>query len=151
MDNVKYLLLRPISLIYLGVIFISLYLLGPASALDSDAGMLPKAMLILLIVFSLYSLFQIAKDVFKNVRQDKSVLKSPIRVAFALFSMLVLILCVENLGFYPTIIIFVPLVSYFFGCKNVKVLFLSTLIFLSFVYLIFSFAMSKEFPTGWIV
>ena len=151
MDNVKYLLLRPISLIYLGVIFISLYLLGPASVLDSDAGMLPKAMLILLIVFSLYSLFQIAKDVFKNVRQDKSVLKSPIRVAFALFSMLVLILCVENLGFYPTIIIFVPLVSYFFGCKNVKVLFLSTLIFLSFVYLIFSFAMSKEFPTGWIV
>ncbi|MGY2574756.1 tripartite tricarboxylate transporter TctB family protein [Vibrio sp. C8] len=151
MENVKYILLKPISLIYLGVIGLSLSLLGPASELDSDAGMLPKSMLFLLVVFSLFSLLGIAKDVFKGSRQDMTVLKSPQRVLFALLAMLALIVCVEILGFYPTIIIFVPLVSYFFGCKNFKVLFLSTVIFVSFVYLIFSFAMSKEFPTGWII
>ncbi len=151
MENVRYIFLKPISLIYFGIIGLSFFLLGPASELDSEAGMLPKAMLSLLVVFALFSLLKIAKDVFKNDRQDVTVLKSPQRVFFALLAMLALIVCVEFVGFYPTIIIFVPLISYFFGCKNFKVLILSTVIFVSFVYLIFSFAMSKEFPTGWII
>ncbi len=151
MSSVREVLLKPISLVYFLIVFSALFLLIPAVDISDESGMLSKLMLVLLVCLSLFSLFKIAKQAYYGEFNQKAVLKSPIRVFSSLLAMVMLVACIDAIGFYPTIIVFVPLISYFFGCKNLKVLAISTAIFVSLIYLVFSFAMSKEFPTGWII
>lgn len=151
MSSVREVLLKPISLVYFLIVFSALFLFTPAVDLSAEAGMLSKLMLVLLVCLSSFSLLRIAKQAYNGEITQKAVLKSPIRVFASLLAMVALVAFIDAIGFYPTIIVFVPLISYFFGCKNVKVLAISTVIFVSLIYLVFSFAMSKEFPTGWII
>ncbi len=151
MSSVREVLLKPISVVYFLIIFLALFLVTPAVDLSDEAGMLSKLMLMLLVCLSLFSLLKVAKQAYNGETNQKAVLKSPIRVFSSLLAMVSLVACIDVIGFYPTIIVFVPLISYWFGCKNVKVLAISTAIFVSLIYLIFSFAMGKEFPTGWII
>lgn len=143
-------ILKPISLIYVIIIAAACGLLIPAFEMSSEAGMLPQAMLILLMVFSGLALFGEIKKSLQESTKDEAVLKSPIRVFSALLAIFVLVTSIQYVGFFPTVIVFVPAVSYFFGCRNVKVLTASTVIFVALIYLVFSVAMSKQFPVGWL-
>lgn len=143
-------ILKPISIVYVIIIAASGFLLNSAFAMSSDAGMLPQAMLMLLMFFSVLSLLgEIKKSSQENSHND-AVLKSPIRVFSALLAIFLLVVSIQLVGFYPTIIVFVPTLSYFFGCRNKKVLLASTVIFVTLIYLVFSVAMSKQFPAGWL-
>ncbi|CAM3164537.1 tripartite tricarboxylate transporter TctB family protein [Vibrio mytili] len=143
-------MLKPISLVYVMIIIAACGLLKPALELSSEAGMLPRAMLMLLIVFSGLSLIVQIKKSWQENSKDDTVLKSPKRVFSALLAVLLLVVSIQWVGFYPTIIVFVPALSYFFGCRSRKVLAASTVIFVALIYLVFSVAMSKQFPAGWL-
>lgn len=143
-------ILKPISIVYVIIIVAASFLLTSAFEMSSEAGMLPQAMLMLLIFFSALSLLGEIKKSLQESTKDDAVLNSPIRVFSALLAIFVLVIAIQFVGFYPTIIVFVPALSYFFGCRSKKVLAASTVIFVALIYLVFSVAMSKQFPAGWL-
>ncbi len=138
---------RPETLTAIGVIILSVALLIPTAAYPPISALLPAAMLIGLLILAAILL---VTDQLKAARGDAAtpMTKAPKR-AFGAFVLIVLYtVSVDFIGFYPSTALAVPLVAFAFGYRRPLGLAAATAIVLAAIYLIFSFAMSREFPTG---
>ncbi len=120
----------------------------PALKLNGNASLLPVAMLVALMGLSVILVVIDVKKALNNNEPHKPALQSPSRVVGALLSVFLFVTCVDFFGFYLTTAIFVPVTAYLFGCRSLKVLLASDVIVVAGIYLIFSVAMSKDFPMG---
>lgn len=145
--NTKNRLLRPETLTAIGLCVFSAVLLIPTADFPPISALLPAAMLIGLLILAIIML---VKDQLKAVKGEAAnpMMKAPKRV-FGAFALIVLYaLAVDFVGFYPSTTLAVPLVAYVFGYRHYLGLVAATVIVLGAIYLIFSFGMSQEFPTG---
>lgn len=140
-------LLRAETLTALGIIAGAAAFLFPTTELPRLSALLPTAMLIALLVLS--AILLITDQMKAAAGEDTPpVTEAPKRVIGAFILIVLYTLAVNFVGFYPSTAVSVPLVAYAFGYRNPLGLLVATLIVLAAVYLIFGFAMSKEFPTG---
>jgi len=58
------------------------------------------------------------------------------------------VVAVDLVGFYPTLVIGLPLIAYLFGFKNLKYLVISTALISAIIFSLFDVVMMKEFPLG---
>lgn len=138
---------RPETLTAIGIIAVAGGFLIPALALKPISALLPAAMLVGLIVLGLFLLLA---DQRKAAAGEAAVpmTKSPSRVAGAFGLVVLYTVAVDMIGFYPSTAITIPLVAYIFGYRNPKGLALASAIVVAGIWIIFSFAMSQEFPAG---
>ena len=138
---------RPMTVTSLTIVLVTVFLLPMALELNDVPSLLPVAMLLALTGLSLFAL---VGDQRQAVHQESTepLLKAPLRVYGSLSIVFLYVGSVHLLGFYLTTCIFVPLIAYLFGCKSPKALAVATLLVPGLIYLIFSLAMSKEFPNG---
>ena len=122
--------------------------LVPALDLTGNASLLPVAMLITMMVLSVFLVLSDIKKALNNKEPYKPSLQSPSRVFGALLSVFLFVTCVAFFGFYLTTAIFVPVAAYLFGCRSLKILLISDAVVVAGIYLIFGMAMAKSFPMG---
>jgi putative tricarboxylic transport membrane protein len=139
--------LRPETLTALCLIVVAAGFLIPTAALRPLSALLPATMQIALIVLGAVLLF---KDQRLAAAGEAAapMTKAPKRVLAAFVLIALYAIGVDFIGFYPATGISVPLVAYVFGYRQPFGLALATLIVLAAIWLIFSFAMFQEFPTG---
>lgn len=140
-------LLRPETLTAIGIFVAAATFVAPTFDLPPMAALLPAAMLIALMALSA---FLLVNDQRKAAAGEPAepMTKSPKRVALAFALVVLYALMVDFIGFYPSTAISVPLVAWVFGFRNPVGLAAATGIVLAAVYLIFTLAMSQEFPAG---
>lgn len=138
---------RPMTLTCLVLIVTAMALYPMASSLGEEASLLPIAMLLAL---SLLSVMAIISDQRKVDHEEAAepLLKSPLRAYGGLFSVLVFIVSVHLFGFYLTTAVFVPLIAHLFGCKSPKALLIAAVLVTGLIFVVFDYAMAKEFPIG---
>lgn len=146
-DTPKYRILRPETLTAVGTILVATGFLLPTADLRPLSALLPAAMLVALIVLSAIMLISDQRKAHRG-EAARPMTKAPWRVLGAFALIVFYALGTDFLGFYPATAISVPLVAYAFGYRHPFGLGLATLIVLAAIWLIFSFAMSQEFPTG---
>lgn len=140
-------LLRPETLTAIGIIVAAAAFVLPTFDLPAMAALLPAAMLVSLIVLSVLLLVTDQRKASAG-QPAEPMTKSPRRVALAFGLVVLYALSVDFIGFYVSTAISVPLVAYIFGFRNPIGLAAATVIVLGAIYLIFSLAMSQEFPVG---
>lgn len=146
-DKPNHRFLRPETLTALGVIVVAAALLLPTAELRPLSAFLPATMLAALIVLGAIMLLTDQRRALSGAAAV-AMTKAPKRVLGAFALVVLYALCVDFIGFYPATTVAVPLVAYVFGYRHLPGLALATLIVLAAIWLIFSFAMSQEFPTG---
>lgn len=146
-DTPKNRFLRPETLTALGTIVVAAGFLLPTAELRPLSALLPATMLVALIVLGAIMLVTDQRKAQAGVAAP-AMTKSPRRVLLAFALIVLYALGVDFVGFYPTTALSVPLIAYVFGFRHPLGLALATLIVLAAIWLIFSFAMSQEFPTG---
>lgn len=139
---------HPMTLIALVLFVGSAAFLSPALALSGNAKLLPVAMLVSMMVLSVILFLSHLKKLRQNPSDNTPAVQSAKRVIGALSAVILFVLCVDFFGFYLSAAIFVPVCAYSFGCHNIKALVISDVIVVAAIYLIFGFAMAKEFPVG---
>ncbi|WP_413206121.1 tripartite tricarboxylate transporter TctB family protein [Rhodospirillum sp. A1_3_36] len=131
----------------LGLIAGAVLLAIKASELSTMAGLLPLAMLVMLI--GLGALLVIM-DARKNARgEDPSRLTETPGRALGAFALIILYcLAVDVIGFYLATLIAVPVIAWVFGYRDKFRLALGTAIFIGLLFGIFSLIMNQDFPVG---
>ncbi|MEJ2122520.1 MAG: tripartite tricarboxylate transporter TctB family protein [Alphaproteobacteria bacterium] len=139
--------LRPETLTAVGLFLAAAAFLVPTAQLPQISALLPAAMLISLLVLAMILLIA---DQRKAAAENTSepVLKAPPRVFGAFLLILLYALAVNFVGFYVSTAVSLPLVAFVFGYRNLAGLGIATIIVVAAIYLIFSLAMAKEFPSG---
>ena len=140
-------LLRAETLTAIGLFLAAAGLLFPTAELKPISALLPASMLIAMMVFAVILLIADQRKAAAGEAAEK-VTKSPKRVLWAFFLIVVYALSVDFIGFYVSTAVSVPLVAYLFGYRKPLGLAVATAIMLGMIYLIFGLAMSQEFPTG---
>lgn len=140
-------LLRVETLTAIGIFAAAAGFLIPTAGLPPLSALLPAAMLISLMVLAVIMLLADQRRVSAG-EPAEPVTKAPKRVFGAFILVILYALSVDFIGFYISTAVAVPLVAYVFGYRNPLGLAAATLIVLAAIYLIFSFAMSQEFPAG---
>ena len=127
------------------LIGISAYLLSDALKMPGASGMLPVFMLVLSI---LLSVILVAGSVRRrlNGAEAKAFFHDRKRFLIAATLVCVYIPCVDFLGFYTSSTILIPLTSWLFGYRNVKVIAAATVGFVGGMLAIFTLVMSANFP-----
>ncbi|WBU53980.1 tripartite tricarboxylate transporter TctB family protein [Paracoccus sp. SCSIO 75233] len=140
-------LLRPETLTAIGIFVAAAVFIVPTFDLPPMAALLPAAMLVSLMILAA---FLLVNDQRKAAAGEpaETMTRSPKRVALAFGLVVLYALSVDFIGFYVSTAISVPLVAYVFGFRNPVGLATATVIVLAAIYLIFSIAMSQEFPAG---
>lgn len=138
---------RPETLTAIGILVIASFFLSLTAALDPLSALLPAVMLGALIVLALLLIVIDQRKALAGIAPVKAT-KNPRRVVAALCLVVLYSISVDLIGFYPSTAISVPLIAYAFGYRDLRGLAISTVIVLLGIYLIFSFAMSQEFPLG---
>lgn len=140
-------LLRPETLTAIGLLIASVAFLIPTAEMRPLSALLPAAML---IATSILSVILLISDQRKAAAGEPAaaMTKSPGRVLGALALIVLYTLAVDFIGFYPATAVSVPLVAWTFGYRHPLGLLTATAIVLGFIWLVFSFAMSQEFPVG---
>ncbi|TKW64946.1 MAG: tripartite tricarboxylate transporter TctB family protein [Paracoccus denitrificans] len=140
-------LLRPETLTAIGIFVVAAAFVLPTFDLPAMAALLPAAMLISLMILAV---FLLVKDQRRAAAHEPAapMTKSPRRVALAFGLVVLYALSVDFIGFYISTAISVPLIAYLFGFRNPAGLAIATVIVLLAIYLIFTLAMSQEFPAG---
>jgi len=141
-------LFRPTIIISLCLFVASAALLFPATKLSQKAAMLPVFMLVSMMVLTVILAIQELRKARTGKAPSKSKINSPNRVVGAMVSIFLFMLSADYLGFYLSTAVFLPACAYCFGCRNVKVLIAADVIVVAVIYVVFSLAMSKGFPTG---
>lgn len=140
-------LLRAETLLGIGLFITAAWFLVPALSMTAMSALLPAAMLVALMLFALIAIVKDQRHASASLPYQR-VFKAPGRVSGAFVLVTLHAVCVDLLGFYVSTAIFVPLVAWLFGYRSSRGLAIATVIVLIAVALIFSFAMSQEFPRG---
>lgn len=119
----------------------------PTMALPALPALLPAAMLVGLILLATAMLIVDQRKASAG-EENPPVVKAPMRVVSAFALIVAYAIAVELIGFYISTAVSLPLVAYAFGYRNPVGLAIATAIVLAAIYLIFSFSMSQDFPTG---
>nr|WP_321445614.1 tripartite tricarboxylate transporter TctB family protein [uncultured Cohaesibacter sp.] len=119
----------------------------PTMALPALPALLPAAMLIGLIILATAMLIVDQRKASAGEEATR-VVKAPMRVISAFGLIIAYAIAVDLIGFYISTALSLPLVAYVFGYRNPVGLAIATAIVLAAIYLIFSFSMSQDFPTG---
>ncbi|MBY6091844.1 tripartite tricarboxylate transporter TctB family protein [Maritimibacter alkaliphilus] len=140
-------LLRPETLTAIGLIVAATGFLIPTFDLRPISALLPAAMLIGLIVLSALLL---VSDQRKAAAGEvaKPVSTAPGRVIGAFALIVGYAVATDLLGFYPSTVVIIPLVSAIFGYRSPLGLVIATAIVVGSIWLIFDFGMSQDFPAG---
>lgn len=140
-------LMRAETLTALGMIAGAGGLLFPAAELKPISALLPVSMLISIVVLSTILLIADQRKAAAG-EAAKPMTKAPKRVLWAFVLIVAYAVSVDLIGFYISTTVIIPLVAYAFGYRNPLGLAIATIIVVGMIYLIFSFAMSQEFPVG---
>lgn len=139
--------LRPETLTAIGIFVVSGGFLSITAGLDPLSALLPAVMLVCLMVLAVLLLIMDQRHAMAGQAATPAT-KNPGRVIAALALVVLYTISVDVFGFYPSTAVFVPLIAYLFGYRDLRGLALATAIVLAGIYLIFSFAMAQEFPVG---
>ena len=134
--------LRPLTTVCIVLIGACVYLGAEAWGFKPESALLPLTMIISLI---LLSILLIISD-----QSSADGAKSTITIASgnAYLVMVGFVISVDLVGFYPTLVIGLPLIAYLFGYKNLRMLAVATAIVSLTIYGLFDFIMMKDFPLG---
>jgi putative tricarboxylic transport membrane protein len=135
-------LLRPLTFVSLLLIVGCLYLFQEAAGFKAESALLPVTMLLSLIVLGSVLLFS---DQRKTAETSAPLSLSSGKAFFVTVGFVV---AVDLVGFYPTLVIGLPLIAYLFGFKNLKYLVISTALISAIIFSLFDVVMMKEFPLG---
>lgn len=138
---------RPETLTAIGIIMVAGAFMIPAVELKAISALLPIAMLVGLIVLSVFLLISDQRKASAG-EPAEPMTKSPRRVAGAFLLIVAYAVATDFIGFYVSTAVAIPLVAYIFGFRNPLGLAVATVIALGTIYLIFDFGMSQEFPAG---
>lgn len=138
---------RAETLTAIGMLVVAGSLVVPSLALPLMAGLLAVAMLGGLLALALALLIGDQRRA-KAGTPPAAITHAPKRVTGAFALVVVYVLAVGIVGFYPSTAISVPLIAYVFGYRNIPRLALATLIVTGTIYLIFGLVMSQDFPVG---
>lgn len=138
---------RPDTLTAIGLAAISSAFLIPTVDLPRISALLPATMLIGLLILAVIMLVNDQRKASKG-EAAAPMTKAPKRVLGALVLIALYAIGVDLIGFYPSSAISIPLVAFVFGYRQPLGLAIATVVVIAAIYLIFSFAMSQEFPTG---
>lgn len=135
-------LLRPLTAVCIVLIGACVYLSAEAWGFKPESALLPLTMIISLI---LLSILLIISD-----QSSADGAKSTITLGSgnAYLVMVGFVISVDLVGFYPTLVIGLPLIAYLFGYKNLRMLAVATAIVSLTIYGLFDFIMMKDFPLG---
>lgn len=140
-------LFRPETLTALGIIVVAALFLIPTAGLKSISALLPAAMLIGLMVLSVFLLIADQRAAAAG-EQAQPMMKAPKRVFGAFLLIVGYALSTDFVGFYVSTVVAIPLVAFAFGYRSPVGLAVATVIVVGTIYLIFDFGMSQDFPTG---
>lgn len=127
------------------LIGVSAYLLSIAFEMPDASGMLPVFMVVLAIVLSV---ILIAGSIRRRLNGESATVFFHDKRLFFIAAALVCVYipCVEILGFYTSTTILIPLTSWLFGYRKVKVIAVTTLGFVGGMLAIFTLVMGSNFP-----
>lgn len=140
-------LTRPETLTAIGIIVVAAGFLIPTFDLRSISALLPAAMLIGLIVLSVFLLFADQRKASAD-RKAQPMTKAPKRVVGAFLLIVTYALATDFVGFYLSTAVSTPLVACAFGYRSPVGLLIATVIVTGAIWAIFDFGMSQDFPTG---
>jgi len=127
------------------LICVSAYLLSFALEMPGASGMLPVFVLVLSIALALNLVVgSIRKRL--NGAEARAFFQDKKRFFIAAALVCVYIPCVDFLGFYTSSAVLIPLTSWLFGYRNVKVIAAATVGFVGGMLAIFTLVMSANFP-----
>jgi len=140
-------LTRPETLTALGIIVVAAGFLIPTFELRAISALLPAAMLIGLIVMSVFLL--LADQRKASAGEDAAPMtKSPKRVIGAFLLVVAYALATDFIGFYVSTAMTIPLVAWIFGYRSLVGLLIATVIVVGTIWVIFDLGMSQDFPAG---
>ena len=140
-------LTRPETLTALGIIIVAAGFLIPTYQLRPISALLPAAMLIGLIVLSVFLL--LADQRKANAGEEAAPMtKAPKRVVGAFVLIVAYALAADFIGFYVSTAVTVPLVAWIFGYRSPVGLLIATVIVVGTIWAIFDFGMNQDFPAG---
>lgn len=140
-------LTRPETLTALGIIVAAAGFLFPTFELRAISALLPAAMLIGLIVLSVFLLLADQRKASAG-EGAAPMTKSPKRVVGAFLLIVAYALATDFIGFYVSTVVAVPLVAWIFGYRSPVGLLIATVIVVGTIWAIFDFGMNQDFPTG---
>lgn len=140
-------LMRAETLTAVGLFLAAGGLLFPTAELKPISALLPAAMLISMMVLSVVLVIADQRKAAAG-EAARPMMKAPKRVLWAFLLIVAYTVSVDSVGFYISTAVTIPLVAYAFGYRNPLGLALATIIVVGAIYLIFSLAMSQEFPVG---
>ncbi|MCI5110573.1 MAG: tripartite tricarboxylate transporter TctB family protein [Marivita sp.] len=140
-------LTRPETLTAIGIILVAAGFLIPTVDLRPISALLPAAMLIGLIVLSVFLLLADQRKA-KAGEDAAPMTKSPKRVLGAFGLIVAYAIATDFLGFYPSTAVTIPLVAWIFGYRSPIGLLIATVIVVGTIWAIFDFGMSQDFPAG---
>ncbi len=140
-------LTRPETLTALGIIMVAAGFLFPTFDLRAISALLPAAMLIGLIVLSVFLLLADQRKASAG-EGAAPMTKSPKRVVGAFLLIVAYALATDFIGFYVSTVVAVPLVAWLFGYRSPVGLLIATVIVVGTIWAIFDFGMNQDFPTG---
>ncbi len=146
-ESRKHRLARPETLTALGIIAVAVGFLIPTYELRAISALLPAAMLIGLIVLSVFLLVADQRKV-STGDDAQPMTKSPKRVIGAFLLIVAYALATDFIGFYVSTAATIPLVAWIFGYRSPLGLLIATVIVVGTIWTIFDFGMSQDFPTG---
>jgi hypothetical protein len=140
-------LTRPETLTAIGIAVVAAGFLIPTYDLRAISSLLPAAMLIGLIVLSVFLLVSDQRKA--GAGEDAAPMtKSPKRVVGAFLMIVGYALASDFIGFYASTAVTIPLVAWVFGYRSPVGLLIATVIVVGTIWAIFDFGMSQDFPTG---
>jgi len=139
--------LRPATLMACGTLVLVSIFIPTTLGLPPISALLPGAILAALSVLALLLLIQDQREA-AQPQQEQTIGTTPHRALQAFALIVGYALSVEWFGFYPSTAVGIPLTAYVFGYREPKGLLLATAIATGGIYLIFSYAMAQEFPSG---
>lgn len=133
--------------IALAVIAISIVGLFEAASYEGTSGYLPKAVLSLSILLSLFWALQ---SLLWMRRESASVAsmntESMVKLVFFLLGTLAYVLLIPVIGFFITTLVFIPVISLMLGYRKRLMLTSAPIVFVAVVYLIFVLVLKIPFP-----
>lgn len=101
------------------------------------------------------SMVLIVKEVFVRKPADPDAKKGEpwsktltLQIALSIVLMFAYIPLMNWVGFYTTTLIYVPIVSYIYGYRDIKRVIIGTVVYTGLLYIIFSQLMGREMPSG---
>ena len=121
-----------------------------ARGLPTGVAMLPLWVLGTLFVLSCIMIVRGILNIVPAQNGSKAIpfIVAPKRLAIGIIAMALYIIGIEVIGFYVTTALFIPLSALALGFRNFKLIAITTIGFLGFVYVVFSLIFERVLPVG---